>query len=501
MMGRARSYLAVIPWVLLALLLRPRADAQKPEPAVEQERARQFVLAGKPLEAIPIYSDLLRASPNNVTLRMNLAIAHFKAGQYETAIPLCRDAAQANPALASAWLFLGASYFQLHRPADAVEPLKHAVDLQPSERNARLMLGEALLLTSRVSEAAVHLEAVSKLQPESPRVWYALERSYTELSLRAGSDIETRTPDSAYLAALAGDSALRRHRHGLALHYYSEALRRDPGLPGIHRAMAEVYRAAGKPEWASLVGQREPERACETESPACRYSQGAYESCVRLADSPASPENSYWKAKAYRQLASFALSRLEALPPSPQLLELRARALDEAGRYREAAQRWREALGPAEDNPVVEKGLALSLMNARDYSSAVPALEKLRRTQPDSAEILTLLGEAYLVLEQSEKAVEQFRLAMKLTANSPAAAAALGGALLRAGKVEEAIPHLQAGLAGDPDGVRHFQLARAYQLTGRRDRAEVMLAEYRRLTAASEAARKETEREYELTPP
>lgn len=492
-MGSARAFL----WLLCIPAL---AMGQAGEPGRQQDRARELVTSGKPLEAIPIYEELLRASPGNATLRINLAVAHFKAGQYDATIEACREALKASPQPPAAWLFIGASYLQLQRFADAVEPLERAIAALPGERNGRLMLGEALLASGRPGDAVEHLGAASRLLPDNPRAWYGLERGYSALSAKADAEMDLRGRDSAYWYGLAGDAAMRRQRHGLALSHYREALRLMPGLAGVHASIAALYRAVGKSEWSAEETRRESGIASDAHTPAGAFRSGNHAECIRLAASN-SVEDLYWKSKAYRALSASAWSKLEGLPPSSQLHELRARDLDENGRSREAAVEWREALKLAPANPILERGLAASLMKALDYTAALPLLEKLLQAQPASAELQLLCGRAWLAREQPGTALPYLQRAVDLDPGSLAAQAALGEALLRAGKHEEAIPALKASLGQDPDGVRHFQLARAYRESGRRELERETMAEYKRLIAEAEGQRRELEREYPITPP
>ena len=75
---------------------------------------------------------------------------------------------------------------------------------------------------------------------------------------------------------------------------------------------------------------------------------------------------------------------------------------------------------------------------------------------------------------------------------------ALGQAYLETGNPERAIPELEAALAPDEDGRRHYQLARAYQAAGRLDRAAAVLADYREILRLNEAERLDEPR---ITPP
>jgi tetratricopeptide (TPR) repeat protein len=131
---------AVAAWALLV---------QVSDAVTASHRAQELVGTGKPAEAIGIYTELLRQSPDNPVLLLNLCIAEYTAKEYRHAIEHANAALRLDPALASASLFLGGSYLQLGEFEPAVETLKPVVAANPRERNARLMLGEALLAAER----------------------------------------------------------------------------------------------------------------------------------------------------------------------------------------------------------------------------------------------------------------------------------------------------------------------------------------------------------------
>lgn len=164
-----------------AAILACPAWAQTPDPAGEARRAQELVAAGRLDEAARIYRDLLRASPKNPDLLLNLCIAEYTAKRYGEAILHATAALKLNPDLLPARLFLGAGHLELGEFAKAVEPLERVIAANPRERNARLMLGEALLGMGKPGEAVAHLQAAAEMLPANPRVWYGLGRGYEAL--------------------------------------------------------------------------------------------------------------------------------------------------------------------------------------------------------------------------------------------------------------------------------------------------------------------------------
>ncbi len=87
-------------------------------------------------------------------------------------------------------------------------------------------------------------------------------------------------------------------------------------------------------------------------------------------------------------------------------------------------------------------------------------------------------------MQQPEKAIPSLNDALTLDPRFLPARAGLGQALLQTGKPAEAIPLLESAIGTDQDGSLHFQLFRAYQLTGQAAKASEALAGYQRLRAS-----------------
>jgi predicted Zn-dependent protease len=445
-----------------ALLQGPPAGA-----AEKARRAQELVQSGKPAEAVPIYKELAAAFPNEAGFGINLAIAQYKAGQYRDAIEVCQGLLKRQPDLFAAWLFLGASHFELSEPGEAVEPLRKALALRPGDRNVQVMLGYALFDQGRAAEAAAEFEKAAQTMPDLSRVQFGLARSYEALAKDAFLRLEEAAPGSAEWLALGADFELDRRHYAGAFQRYRQALAMRPGFPGLHAAVAGIYEKTGHTDWAateraketgSRAGCRDNPRACQTEA-----------------------ETLYWESKRYRELSQAAYARLRSLPPSTEGYEAEAMADEMGGRYPEAAAAWQQALALSPGDLSIRHRLALALCRANDCGSALPVIQDLLAREPASAELYLLYGTALKATEQPARALEYLEKAVKLDGHMLAARAGLGEAYLDADKPELAIPQLEAAVAEDRDGVRHFQLARAYRAVGKQERAAAVLREYREI--------------------
>ena len=479
--------------------------AQSDELAQKSQRAKEMMAAGKFEEAIPIYKQLVQAVPGNPGLLLNLALAQHMAGHEREAIPDLEAVLKAQPNLLPALIALGAARLATNQPQLAVAPLQRAVRIEPKDSNARGMLADALMALNRFDQAAEQYRKLADLSPDDPRVWYGLGMTWQSIATTAFDRLQKTNPTSAYVLALVADTRVKRRQYSSAFFFYNEALKQLPNLHGIHAALAEVYRKTGHPDWAAAEDAKErglPAPDCKAHPSECGFIGGHHLEAATLpkAATP-SPEALFWQAKAANELALQAFFRLGQLPPSVELHQLRAEIARNQNQHMESVKEWRAALELSAGNPRLEQELAVSLFMAQDYRAALGEATALLKTNPQSPELNFVAGDSLLRLEEPEKAVEYLQKALSADPKLLAAHASLGLALSRLNKYAEAVPHLEKSLELDDDGSLHYQLVRAYQATGDRDKARTVMAQYQEILKKIEQQKQEAAREAQIGPP
>lgn len=180
----------------------------------------------------------------------------------------------------------------------------------------------------------------------------------------------------------------------------------------------------------------------------------------------------------YRELAQQAYNRLDQLPPSLESRIHAAELLDTSSEWMEAAKQWRKAVEFAPHDNRARKGLAWTLFRARDYKSALEVIESMRKDGLNCAVLNFLTGGCWLNLGRPKKSIPYLEKAIAADSHFLPAKAALGQVLLQTGKAREAIPFLRAALSVDEDGTIHFQLYRAYAISGQAKAAKQVLSDY-----------------------
>jgi Putative Zn-dependent protease, contains TPR repeats len=469
--------------------------------ALQSQRAKEMMAAGKFEEAIPIYRQLTKAAPGNPGLLLNLALAEHMAGHELEAIPHFEAVLKTQPTLAPALISLGAARLALNQPEQAIAPLQKAVAADSGNNDARGMLASALLAAGRADQAAEQYRKLTEISADDPRAWYGLGKSYESIAATVFDRLRQAAPQSSFAAALVADARVQRRQYRGAFLLYREALQQSPNLHGLHAAIAEIYRKTGHPDWAEVEDAKEralPPADCAAHPAECQFAGGHDLQALNLprAGTP-SAESLFWRAKAANELALQAFFRLGQLPPSVELHQLQAEIARNQNQHLESVKEWRAALELAPGNPRLEQELAVSLFLGKDYKGALEAAKALR----PSPEVNFLMGDSLLRLEEPEKAVPYLEAALAADPKLREADASLGLALARLGKYPQAIRHLEKSLELDEDGSLHYQLARAYQSAGAPEKARAAMAQYQEILKRSQQPREDAGSETQIGPP
>lgn len=494
-----RTVPKLLIWVAVLVSAASLLFAQSANLSQESNRAKELMAAGRYVEAVALYQNLVKAVPGNPGLIFDLGLSLHMAGRERDAIRNFEEVLRLDPGSAPASLYLGYAYLSLGEMRQALSPLEKYVRANPRDSDARSGLAGALESVGRFREAARDFRALATANPASATAWYGLGQCYQSLSQSAFERLQKIAPGSAYWLALVAESNAKAQKYGSAFYLYQQALAKHPGLYGAHAALAQIYRSTGHPGWAAGEMRKEHDPGCAHESIECDFLADRYEKIV--SSDRENPETFYWKSKAYDRLALQAFDHLSALPNSPELHELLARLHDRAHDFPAAVKEWREAYALSHEDPAIGGNLALDLIQVSDYQRAERLIATLLSRQPDSAELNYLNGHALLRLQRPAESIRYLERAIKIDPALTKAQGEIGTAYVETGQSANAIPHLRAALPADTDGSIHYQLAKAYLATGQRALAAQMLRAYQKMHRATEQEAELLKKQAAITPP
>ncbi len=126
--------------------------------------------------------------------------------------------------------------------------------------------------------------------------------------------------------------------------------------------------------------------------------------------------------------------------------------LSETGRFEEAKYHFEEALRDQEDYLGARYNYALALKRVHRLDDAQTQLEAILRANPNSAEAHEFLGNVFAAKEQMDRAIEQYREAIRIVPDFDRANLDLALALADSGNPSAALPYLRrAAQSGDAE--------------------------------------------------
>ena len=404
------------------------------------------------------------AYPQNSLLEDALGTVLAQARQYAEAKPHFEQAIAADPSSASAFMHLGALLLTQQDQLGGIAALTSASRLAPDDQNVLLQLGQAQVAARQDLAALETLRKAHTIAAASTDIAYALA-----LALQNAGDSAQALPLFAVAAAARPDDVERHTNYALALVQTGDAvkavqvyeraikldsndavLREDLGVAYLQRNLLDL----AIEQFRAGLALSEADRS---QNAALHYDLGL---ALKLKD------------KLPESIAEFKLAESidPQLPDAPYTLAVLQMQL---GQFAEASNEMEKALAMQPENG---EGWALlgSIYNQMDRPErAAPALKRAIELLPDQpgpritlSSVLAKGGDHASAKAERSKAAELSRLAV--SRQKSRFSLGTGVALLKSGKVEEAIAQLHTAIEADPgDPEPHRVIADAFARQGR----------------------------------
>lgn len=326
------------------------------------------------------------------------------AGKLEDAVKLYSQALELDSSLWQAEFQRASANFTLQRLPEAasginkvLEQLKEfadSPDLKQVSAKANSLRGEIALAANQPAEAEAAFRRALESDANHKRAHSGLAQvlianNKIAEAITAAKAAIAAGDDSALIYALLGHAQFRSKLNDEALTSLTEALKREPNNPQALRDRAEVYLA----------------------------------------------RNDATRAAADLQ----ALLAIEKSTPTA----LRLAALYRANKqYDEASKLYQQVADTDPSNQEARTALAEILIELGKAENAIAQLESLIKAEPNRADLRSQLA-TLLVVNQPDKALEQYQAAAKLAPNNPNHLIGVGSALVKMKRFDEAIAALK----------------------------------------------------------
>lgn len=260
---------------------------------------------GQFARALPYLLDAQSHHPSDMTIRANLAEAHYRIGENEAALALCdtehvlkdgslrlarlgghmaqeaddfdraifcyRIVAKAQPDDWSIWNNLGNALSASGNAQEAAVVLEHSVKLAPDSAPIRLNLGNTLIQAGRADDAERVLRDAAETFPDDPNPLLSLFNMYhgmgqEDASYEAIREAARRAPTSAPIQSDFGQEAARRNDYAIAEPAFEAALVIQPDLGPAYVGLAAVYERMNRDPELDPLFERATKAGVDTQS-------------------------------------------------------------------------------------------------------------------------------------------------------------------------------------------------------------------------------------------
>ncbi len=152
------------------------SDFRKASSAEIFQRGAELQRAGRAVEAVKYYREILQRRPRHVGALVNLGIIYFEAGNLRSAMNSLQQAIRETPQNTQAHLNLGVLHLSTGNTHFAHEEFLTVLSLDPDNTSAHINLGLIYQRWQNHSLASHHLQEAVKADPDNPLAHYNFGR-------------------------------------------------------------------------------------------------------------------------------------------------------------------------------------------------------------------------------------------------------------------------------------------------------------------------------------
>ena len=400
-----------------------------------REEAQAFVEEGDYDAALQCYDRLLRARPEETSVRFDRAEVLVLLDRSEEALQSYARILDADRGNARATYERANLLFGLGRLLDAVDALRDALRLEPSKSRDVVPKAEQLRRDGHPTEAIRLFQAVLEITPDDPRAILGLGDAFIDLGDADAAEAQfTRAlgkdPQNAPILFRKGELLERKGRWGAAVQYHNRAIALRWNYPDPWLAKGEILLNHARPtealECFEKVAAFEPKRveafAGEARAHAALGQRGEAETvlaeAIRLgADHPAvrAARDAIARMTGPVAKVSEPMDPITDLPSLAKAFEaIEDDVAPPASSVPSDFQSFVESIEPENEDTHVLLQLAELAMEGGDPQMGLLRYEQAIERDPRNADAWTGKGVALQQLERFREALEAYDRALSL---------------------------------------------------------------------------------------
>jgi tetratricopeptide (TPR) repeat protein len=418
-----------------------------------------YVRAGKPKEAIPYLSKAERSNAIDPLPRISLGRAYTALGKYSAAAEQFRRALALDSKQSSTWFALGIAYLD-QLEADS----RRMATEDKSSAYAKALFAESLAKQSRYAEATKAFQSAIDSTPQPPCLhselgWSLLKEGNDTGAASEFNKDESTNPQCSLAKLGEAELWMSRGANQDALKLLNELWERDRGFLQSNLAIlfdgSSLERASAL---TSLLAQQRDTLPADMYNALIAAISGSGQDGIAVATmrdpSPASAATpaqddrestaSYYAAGQFERCSKRLMSSLTSRQPDNLLLLATCSFM--TGDYERTAEAS-VALSTVSPNSAA----ALYWSVQANERLAFQSLAHFEQLEPNSVKSHILLGDIYRQRRVFDTALSEYKEALEIAPNDPAAMLGLASAYLGNDDVDKTIATARAALLHSPE--------------------------------------------------
>ncbi len=439
-------------------------------------------------QAIAQFEIVLQRSPAHLPTLINLAIAYFQEGQYDSAVEKALTVTELEPNNATAYEILGSAYLRLDKIPEAQKAMEALAALNPDAPSLATNRAMAYYRDGEYAKAVEEAQRAIDAGQQSAFAYNILGKSYlgindfeqAEIALKKAIELdENFTP--ARLAL--GDLYVKLQKLDLAEVEVNAILAQNPDSPEAHVLLGLI--AMNRQQFENAKVEFEKALAHNNEYGEAHYQLGvtlkalkrteeAIASLERAVDLlpahlPSLVNLTLWTfdARDFTQAREYARKVLAIDPQNTLVRNALGAIYAQTGEFAKALEQIQEIQKIQPDNPNIHLTLGIIYLGQKEYEKAIEAAEKAIAQNPDNLLPYDTLGRAYLAQKMYDKSADVFKLTLEKEPEYVPALLGMGSLYGTQGKYFDAFSYYNKVLEIRPETPEaRLGLGGVYRMTG-----------------------------------
>ena len=147
-----------------------------------QLSGRLLRMQGRHQDAIQVFEDILKRSPNAVEALLELALAYLETKQYDKALETSKRIVGLDSSIARGHLYLGCAQHSLLSLEESAQSFENVLRLEPNHFEATVNLGNVYHTLGRFSDAVTCYQRAIEWKPDRAVTFFNLAGSLRQVN-------------------------------------------------------------------------------------------------------------------------------------------------------------------------------------------------------------------------------------------------------------------------------------------------------------------------------